>query len=175
MNMFASLYSIFAILTMNSTNHTVGSSEISSSDIPSSIGGFQDTHGCILGAGYQWCDAHQACERLWVTPCPDTVALIDDIDFACPEVMCMMYCPYGNVIDDNGCSMCQCHASVTPPVSNEPIRDMNSVTIPEGCQSWYDGCNICDVGDEGILGCSMMMCLQNGDTECRAYRMGSGH
>ena len=27
----------------------------------------------------------------------------------CPDVMCMMFCPDGNQLDDNGCQMCQCN------------------------------------------------------------------
>ena len=27
----------------------------------------------------------------------------------CPDVMCMMFCPDGNQLDDNGCQLCQCN------------------------------------------------------------------
>ena len=27
----------------------------------------------------------------------------------CPDVMCMMFCPDGNQVDDNGCQLCQCN------------------------------------------------------------------
>ena len=26
----------------------------------------------------------------------------------CPEVMCMMHCDHGFVVDENGCDMCEC-------------------------------------------------------------------
>jgi len=206
------------------------------------VGGQQDDHGCMLGAGYQWCDTHQACERPWLSPCPITDgcgcehdqglgwseshgccmvgAITTESDTnncqsaygnlcpdvvvdpmpppypmpypavpmpsLCPEVMCMMYCPNGVLIDENGCSMCQCQDSVHPidlltpgpEPAPEPVQDMNSQTIPEGCLTWYDGCNVCEVSDDGLLACTMMMCFQNGESECRAYRaygIESGH
>lgn len=37
---------------------------------PGPIGGQTDDHGCLVGAGYSWCDTLNECVRLWVTPCP---------------------------------------------------------------------------------------------------------
>lgn len=36
----------------------------------------------------------------------------------CSEVMCMMYCPYGNRLDSNGCQMCECNDNVPSPISD---------------------------------------------------------
>ena len=198
-------FATFLMLALNMTNLTQNMTVVKAEDSMmvgglGPVGGQQDDHGCMLGAGYQWCDTHQACERPWLLPCPDVV--VDPMPppvpmpvpypmpmpSLCPEVMCMMYCPTGVVIDENGCSMCQCQDSVhpidpLPPVPEpapapEPVQDMNSQTIPEGCLTWYDGCNVCEVSDDGLLGCTMMMCFQNGESECRAYRaygMESGH
>ncbi len=33
------------------------------------IGGQTDDHGCLIAAGYSWCDARQECIRPWETPC----------------------------------------------------------------------------------------------------------
>ena len=40
----------------------------------------------------------------------------------CSEVMCMMYCEYGNVLDSNGCPMCECNDSLPPPLTDIDCR-----------------------------------------------------
>ncbi|NYZ78101.1 right-handed parallel beta-helix repeat-containing protein, partial [Candidatus Micrarchaeota archaeon] len=36
---------------------------------PSLIGGDKDAHGCLIAAGYSWCEAKQKCLRTWEEPC----------------------------------------------------------------------------------------------------------
>ena len=56
------------------------------------IGGQQDNDGCLIGAGYSWCDETQNCIRHWETPCGDNYESCDDclekqrdgINIACP-------------------------------------------------------------------------------------------
>lgn len=36
------------------------------------IGGDKDTGGCLIGAGYSWCEARQECVRVWETYCTAT-------------------------------------------------------------------------------------------------------
>jgi len=33
------------------------------------IGGDKDEGGCLIGAGYSWCETLQQCVRPWETPC----------------------------------------------------------------------------------------------------------
>jgi hypothetical protein len=33
------------------------------------IGGDKDSHGCLIGAGYFWCDLKKKCLRIWEEPC----------------------------------------------------------------------------------------------------------
>ncbi len=33
------------------------------------IGGETDEHGCLIAAGYSWCEAKQKCLRVWEEPC----------------------------------------------------------------------------------------------------------
>lgn len=33
------------------------------------IGGQTDEHGCLVAAGYSWCEAKQKCLRVWEEPC----------------------------------------------------------------------------------------------------------
>ena len=32
-----------------------------------------DEHNCVLDGGYQWCERAQACQRIWETPCEETL------------------------------------------------------------------------------------------------------
>lgn len=34
------------------------------------IGGDKDGHGCLVGAGYSWCESTQKCVRPWEEICP---------------------------------------------------------------------------------------------------------
>ena len=59
---------------------------------------------------------------------------------ACPEVMCMMYCPTGHQIDVNGCQLCDCNelhvsppVTIDPPVTVEPPVD-DCPLIQPSCQ-----------------------------------------
>lgn len=36
------------------------------------IGGDKDGHGCLIAAGYSWCEAKQKCLRVWEEPCATT-------------------------------------------------------------------------------------------------------
>ncbi len=38
------------------------------------IGGETDEHGCLVSAGYTWCEAKQKCLRTWEEPCPGMVS-----------------------------------------------------------------------------------------------------
>jgi len=33
------------------------------------IGGDIDEHGCLIAAGYSWCEVKQKCLRIWEEPC----------------------------------------------------------------------------------------------------------
>ena len=37
------------------------------------IGGQTDEHGCLIAAGYQWCETTQKCQRFWEEPCPSEI------------------------------------------------------------------------------------------------------
>jgi hypothetical protein len=144
-------------------------------------GGDINNHNCIVSAGYTWCESSNDCIRQWETPCEDdfidcndcltkqkngyNIACPTDCDLveieppivACPEVMCMMYCEYGNMIDGNGCQICQCNEA--SPIPNE-------------CILWYDGCNTCMVQNKLLSGCTRLMCFTTDNSRCMRY---SGH
>ncbi|MFA5643834.1 MAG: hypothetical protein WC949_04705 [Candidatus Paceibacterota bacterium] len=39
------------------------------------IGGDTDAHGCLIGAGYSWCQAKQKCLRPWEEKCEEGIAV----------------------------------------------------------------------------------------------------
>jgi hypothetical protein len=56
------------------------------------IGGDNDANGCLIGAGYSWCESTQSCIRQWITPCEDNLSDCSDclskqqkgVNIACP-------------------------------------------------------------------------------------------
>ena len=38
---------------------------------PAVIGGDRDSHGCLIGAGYQYCPAKESCVRVWEEECEE--------------------------------------------------------------------------------------------------------
>jgi len=38
--------------------------------------------------------------------------------------------------------------------------------VDEGCASWFDGCNTCNVGTDGVLACTRMACEKDGEAKC---------
>ena len=70
---------------------------VGASTSTSMVGGENDAHGCLIGAGYTWCDSHESCIRSWVTPCEDNFKDCNDclskqtngMNIACP-VECNM-------------------------------------------------------------------------------------
>lgn len=55
-------------------------------------------------------------------PMPPPMPPMPPVTTACPDVMCMMYCPAGHQIDANGCQLCDCNElPVAPPAPVEPV------------------------------------------------------
>jgi len=77
------------------------------------IGGSRDSHNCLTGAGYQWCESTQSCGRPWITKCEDKNK--------CSDVMCAMYCSQGFEIGNDGCQICKC----------------KETKVDDKCQNWY--------------------------------------
>ncbi|MDF1497447.1 MAG: hypothetical protein P1P90_05310 [Patescibacteria group bacterium] len=47
------------------------STQTSTSTEPAIIGGDLDSHGCLVGAGYQYCPSKEQCVRVWETGCDE--------------------------------------------------------------------------------------------------------
>ncbi len=57
-----------------------------------------------------------------------------------------------------------------PVVEDEVVND----NVPEGCITWFDGCNNCSVGEPGMpMACTMMACAQMQEPYCAKYEDGS--
>ena len=117
------------------------------------VGGQLDTHDCLIGAGFTWCESSQKCIRQWLEPCSDNYSDCGDcltkqrkgINIACPEecddyqpcpeVMCAMYCENGFEQDSNGCDMCVCRnpfiaIDPIPPIMYPPPPILEPVPLP---------------------------------------------
>ena len=44
--------------------------------------------------------------------------------------------------------------------------------IPNNCNSWYDGCNICSVSNGIIRTCTRIMCFSEDEPYCITYDNG---
>ena len=65
------------------------------------IGGDKDEHGCLIGAGYTWCESKEKCLRTWEEECSDDETLECENDSDCVK---------------GGCSGTVCQSKDTPPV-----------------------------------------------------------
>ena len=55
-----------------------------------------------------------------------------------------------------------------PFCSNNERRDEYGNCITNGCQTWFDGCNSCQIGKNGVyIACSRMFCDKPQTAECR--------
>jgi len=159
MMMSVSLLGSLMNATMNATllNTTLLHESMVQSQYTEVPGSDMDTHGCVGSAGYTWCASSDTCVRTWETPCPpiiDQPLIITDVP--CNDVMCDLHCDNGFRVNEQGCSMCIC---------NEGILD----GIPNGCVSWFDGCNTCSVLNGVTQVCSMMYCITDQSPYCLLY------
>merc|ERR1719203_415195 len=53
------------------TEDLVETTTTSRASTPRAVGGWRDEHGCLLPAGYTWCEARRECVMEWETPCDD--------------------------------------------------------------------------------------------------------
>jgi len=58
------------------------------------------------------------------------------------------------------------------PVNSEPtsFENIDTTIIPEGCISWFDGCNTCIILNGQIAGCTKMYCEQMLEPKCKQWQ-----
>lgn len=145
---------LFNSLSLINLLHTSLSQEIM-------VGGQMDTHNCLIGAGYTWCESSQRCIRQWLEPCSDNYSDCGDcltkqrkgINIACPEecddyqpcpeVMCAMYCENGFEQDKNGCDICICNEPLIAIDPMPPVINPQPVPAPasDSCEIPYEECD----------------------------------
>ena len=42
--------------------------------------------------------------------------------------------------------------------------------IPDDCATWFDGCNNCVVGEDGVMACTKKACFEMQNAECVAFK-----
>ncbi|XP_078694107.1 uncharacterized protein LOC144923463 isoform X3 [Branchiostoma floridae x Branchiostoma belcheri] len=65
--------------------------------------------------------------------------------YACPGVMCDVWCPFGHVQEDNGCDTCACNNA--PQQLCTPV--MCEMYCPNGWAQDENGCDVCSCDDTG--------------------------
>jgi hypothetical protein len=153
------------------------------------VGGQMDTHNCLIGAGYTWCESSQNCIRQWLEPCSDNYLDCDDclkkqrkgINIACPrecdnyhapcpEVMCAMYCENGFEQDKNGCDICICNEPFIAIDPMPPVINPQPVPAPasDSCEIPYEDC-------DNLYACpkvtEITQCSEGGLDEYTTYRL----
>ena len=125
------------------------------------VGGIRDDNGCIIGAGYSWCESSQSCIRQWITPCSDNFNGCDDclakqrkgMNIACP-----MECDI--VIDPMPIPMppvpVPTPVPTPPPLPIDPHVSVCSDVMcmmycENGFQQDQNGCDVCTCNDPVIL------------------------
>jgi len=100
------------------------------------IGGDTDEHGCLIAAGYSWCEVKQKCLRIWEEPCQAV---------ACPQEA--KICPDGSAVGRIGpdCEFAPCPNQNTTK-ENVCIVSGGKVVIQScycsGTQDFYNSCAI---------------------------------
>ena len=61
------------------------------------IGGDKDEHGCLIAAGYSWCEVKQKCLRVWEENCTEIKACTEEAKL----------CPDGTAVGRNGSNNCE--------------------------------------------------------------------
>ncbi|MFA5125980.1 MAG: DUF333 domain-containing protein [archaeon] len=60
---------VLLMLFAGCISQTTGPIQIGDGNEPQLIGGDKDEHGCLIAAGYSWCELAQKCLRVWEEPC----------------------------------------------------------------------------------------------------------
>ena len=97
---------------------------------------------------------------------------------------CGGFMPYGMAgICDDGL---ECVYTMGPMVADAPgickphcstSRDQWGNCIEEGCKTWFDGCNTCEIEKDGSQTCTELVCYDlnsRGEPECRDNLLGDG-
>jgi hypothetical protein len=89
------------------------------------------------------------------TPRPDLAIATDTVLFLDGRIvcgpLCDLYCPYGNVLDANGCPLCKCNPDPTT------CPAVKCKACPYGYRYDEKGCQTCDCLSDPNLPCSQLL------------------
>lgn len=54
--------------------------------------------------------------------------------------------------------------------NNEQKKEIARPQIPEGCETWFDGCNNCKVSSNGLFACTRMFCAPGTMEEAKCIK-----
>lgn len=107
---------------------------------PHLIGGDKDAGGCLIGAGYSWCQIKNKCLRVWEEKCEvENIATTSNIIGTTSEK---------NII------------SVTPVVNSSSTQSIKSCALMKGV--WYPSEKICEVNQLSETQCGAKGGIFNG-------------
>lgn len=119
------------------------------------IGGDNDANGCLMSAGYSWCEANSECIRQWITPCSDNYNGCTDclskqrkgMNIACPVECNVVVDQWRQPIAIDPLPVpvpvrLPVPVAETPPISLCPDV-MCMMYCENGFQQDQNGCNMC--------------------------------
>jgi len=117
------------------------------------VGGSIDSHNCIIGAGYTWCESSQNCLRMWETPCSDNFNNCDEClmmqrngqNIACPTECDTSMPPIDHPMPPVDPPMPPIVIDPMPPVCPEVMCMMY---CQYGHQIDANGCQMCQCNDD---------------------------
>ena len=148
---------IFGIFVFVSINNQINHPKAINNE---PIGGNKDENGCLIGAGYTWCEAKQKCLRIWEEGCgtvntpaeKETILTAGDClsnngEWGATGEMKEGFCvlptsdAYKNCNDKNDCEG-YCIATLTEDEENT-INESESIQKKGQCSLWTSvfGCN----------------------------------
>ncbi|PIN77365.1 hypothetical protein COV15_02250 [Candidatus Woesearchaeota archaeon CG10_big_fil_rev_8_21_14_0_10_34_12] len=100
------------------------------------IGGDKDGGGCLIGAGYSWCESKQKCLRIWEEACPESFCERENVEkvYKCGEYVRVVSSLLGGgstYYEDNMTEI-KCPV-VAPDYISEQCRVIENINCNEIC------------------------------------------
>ena len=113
-----------------------------------------------------WIESAKECEFISEEICEDMNGEYNECGSACRNdpnteictLQCVPFCSFNEENNSNKSSnLTQEHTQ---------IKDSYGNIVPNTCSSWFDGCNNCMVGENGLLACTLMFCENPSEPKC---------
>jgi putative hemolysin len=130
---------------------------------------------CEKNDGY-WIDSANECEGISQQMCEENGGEFNECGSACrndPDaemctMQCVTFCDFSELAS-NTTQLSQNENDES--INNSIIVDSYGNEVPNSCQTWFDGCNTCQVSEDGMA-CTRMMCSEDSiePAECRNFK-----